>query len=708
MPVMPDRAIGAPAPFQALPPFMSIEEVFADELPLLLPANRISVTEAAERYMRVNVSGMWQNFDRTLAPYLVEPADVTQSRIYKAGALVAPAQCGKTKMLETVAMHAVTSDPGPVQIIHMSQTDASAWVEEKLDPTIENSPAIAELLGPARDDSTLSRKRFRGTRLAIGYPVARQLSARTQKRVLLTDYDHMPQVLGPKDAPEGSPYRMARERTKTFWSRGFVLVEGTPAFPIKDPDWQRSAAEPHAFPPVTAGIGKIYNEGTRARLYWECPECAELFEPRFDRLVYDKALSPVAAGKGAEMGCPHCGALIGARHKAEMNRAILRERGGWRHETCDGSGDVVPLGDARIRETDVVSYALDGAAAAFASWSELVSRFEEARRKLEEEDDELDFAQVHFTGIGIPYLPRHLTGDSDLDVAKLKDLAVDMPQGVAPVWTRFITVSVDVQDIWFPVQVTAWGIDGRCAVIDRRDLVTPPEGAPDAQGRRIQPPKYAEDWSVLEALEAESWPVEGQTYALQAARLTVDFQGSAGVSDQAEAFWRGRRRAGERRWYLTRGHGGFKVPDLVWYASPERASGGKKARRIKLLNIATDRIKDLVFAALGRGDASRGVALGSWMSDDQRAEAVAERRGKTGWELKPGKRRNEALDLLVQARAAAQHMGLSRLDPDAPPQWAQVGLGNLHAVPMTDAAKPQAEPEAPAPKRPVKINFLNR
>ncbi|MBL3580772.1 phage terminase large subunit family protein, partial [Rhodovulum visakhapatnamense] len=209
--------------------------------------------------------------------YMVEPSDVTQSRIFKVVAFMGPSQSGKTMMLQTVSLHAVTCDQNPTLIVHMSRPERDKWVEEKLNQLICNSPEVYSRLGRGRDDDTFSRKRFRGMRLLIGYPTPQVLSGGTYKTVLLTDLDHMPLVLGGKDNPEGAPVRMAVQRIKSYLSRGCVLAESSPAFPVTDPSWQPDPATPHLLPPVKGGIARLYNDGTRARLYWECPDCGEEF-----------------------------------------------------------------------------------------------------------------------------------------------------------------------------------------------------------------------------------------------------------------------------------------------------------------------------------------------------------------------------------------------------------------------------------------------
>ncbi|MCA2014389.1 phage terminase large subunit family protein [Cereibacter sphaeroides] len=717
---MSDRGIGPISRVPPLPPFVTADEVLRDSLPLLDPPSRISVTDAAERYLKVPAQGNWVTYDREVAPYTVEPQDMTQSRRFKAVCFVGPSQSGKSQMLLSTALHSVLCAPGPMQIIHMTKTDGDAWVEEKLDPAISNSPDWRERLGTAREDSTFQRKRFKGMRLAIGYPVANQLSSRTQRIVMLTDYDHMPQRLGPKDSPEGSPFGMALLRIRQYMSRGCVLVESTPAFPINEAsEWVPSAAHPHMMPPATAGIVNIYNEGTRGRWYWQCPDCSDLYEPTFARLHYNPELEPAEAGAAAQMQCPHCGSLLEHRHKTEINRAALSGRGGWLHESrfIDEAGRciLVRIHDDRIRSTPTASYALNGAAATFAPWYELVQRYETERRRFERDHDDTDFAKVFYTDIGVSYRRPGDEDESGLNLDGLLETACDLERMQCPSWTRFIVLSVDAQGSWFAVSATAFGVDGRRMIIDRFDLRDAPDHArraKDAEGRAraLDPGRYAEDADVLTPLLAREYRVAGAGWSLKPCAMVIDFNGPAGWSDNAEKFWRARRREGlGDRVFLSIGRGGFRVLDRVWLATPERGSKGKRARSIKLLNMAVDRIKDSVLAALGHGaDGPGAMLVARHIERDHVNELLAEKRGDDGYEKRPGVVRNEMLDLAVQALAVAEHKGINRLNPEAPPDWAVGGLGNPFAVALAreePAPSRAAEPTHPVPSG---IKFLRR
>lgn len=714
MVIMADRPAGGFRTLPPLKPFTTPQEILGDALPLLDPPSRITVTDAAERYLRVPLGGVWGRYDRGVAPYMVEPADVTQSRRYLAVVFSGPSQSAKTTMLATVALHMVMCEPDPCLLVHMDQKSANAWVEEKLDPMILNSPDVRDRLGMGRDDSTFSRKRFRGMRLTIGIPVAQTLSSRTVRKVLLTDYDHMPQVLGPKDAPEGSPYGMARQRIRSYRSRGCVVVESSPAFPVIDEMWRPSLAAPHEMPPVSGGILRIYNEGTRGRWYWRCPDCSELFEPRCERLHYDATLEPGEAGAKAEMQCPHCGSLIAHRYKAELNRMALAGRGGWLHETGQVADDkpvLVQMGDPSIRKTDVASYALNGAAAAFASWEGLVTSFETAKRQFDRFNDDTELARVYYTERGEPYLPRSAERDGELSLVDLKDNARSADRGTCPSWVRFVTTSVDVQGTYFACAVTGWGLDGSRILLDRFDFVQPPEGAPGAADRGINPARYSEDAEVLVELADREYPVQGEVYALKPVALVVDFNGPSGWSDNAEKFWRARKAAGQGHlWFLSMGRGGFHLGDRVWHATPERGSKGKKARSIKLLNMAVDRMKDTVIAALSKLDGAAGAySVPDWLPEHHVAELVSERRGAKGYDKRPGVARNETLDLSVQAQAIAEHKGLNRINPESPPAWAVIGGSNPFAVARRDIKLPPAEAAKSKVEKPVTgIKWLGR
>jgi phage terminase large subunit GpA-like protein len=654
----------------------------------------MAVSAAAEEYMKVNANGRWVDFDPMTTPYAVEPANMLATRRYTEWIFAGPARAGKTVILLQGVAHGIKCDPGVMHIVHMTDATAELWVDEELTPMIENSPALAELQGiGVSDRNKLSKKFTGGAKLTIGIPTVAALANRTIRSIYLTDLDRMKLSIG----GEGGAFSLAAKRTEVAKSRGIAAAESSPGHPIKDAEWKPSTI--HEAPPCDGILG-LYNGGTRARWYWDCLDCGEAFEPRFELLKYDNKQLPAVAGSQAEMMCPHCGVLHAFKLRNEMNR-----KGYWLHET--EAGGVARIDSGEVLRSTRVSYWLNGTAAAFATWARLVEKYETARRSFKQTNDDEALRVTVNTDQGQPYLSKVVSEADHLTEAGLSVKKRDYPQGMVPSWGRFVVTAVDVQKGKFVVQVMAFGSDGQRIPIDRFDLHTPPETAPRASERTLDPSSFIEDWEVLRELKTRQYPVEGADYALTPMAVLCDFHGEPGVSDNATKFWQARRADGEATYfYMVRGHGGLKLQDRVWYKAPTRASDGKKARDIKLLNLATDKMKSTVYAALNRPDGGPGSQLvPEWMAQEHVLEFTAETLGKNGWVKRPNMPRNEAFDLSGYAQGFAEFKGLNRLQPDALPSWAVAGISNDFAEPIRTEGAP-APVETPAPRRRKKMKYL--
>lgn len=391
------------------------------------------------------------------------------------------------------------------------------------------------------------------------------------------------------------------------------------------------------------------------------------------------------------MMCPHCGALFGHDLKRDLNSA-----GFWLHEAKDGRS--VRFHDPDIRQTDIASWWLNGAAAAFSTWAELVSDMMMAQAALKNTGDEQKLISVMNTGLGQPYRPINTGDETELTIEFLRDKAVltDQARGIAPSWARYVTVQADTQQTRWDVMAVAWGEGGRHQIIDRFDIAMPPETAADHDRRTVRPFERAEDWEALTMLETKLYPVEGTDFGLLPFRIGVDMQGGQNTTANAYAFYRGRRKAGTvRRWYLTRGSGG-RHSDRVWLKAPESKSStaaGKRrkvAKDIEILNVATDRLKDATVASLLLAEDGQNICwIGHWQSDAHLVEFTAERKTLKGnWEKKPGMVRNESLDLLAGCRAIHILERGEKLSWAAPPDWAQEVQINLYSRRIDDPAKP--------------------
>lgn len=676
-----------------LPGFRPVSAAILAALPALSPPARTTVSQAATR-RKINDGGSWTAWDNDVAPYMVEPMDATLSRRFESVVFVGPARSSKTEgMITNPLVHAILDAPRKVSVFYMSQAAAREWSVTELSPMIRSSPEVAERL---RIDN-VHEKTFRGGgRLTIDWPVDNKLSGRSIDLVLMSDYD----MKAYQDVEgQGPAFAMGRKRHTSAGSRGMNVAESSPRFPILDESWQPKT--PHEAPPCEGILG-IYNQGTRARLYWTCPHCDGQFEPSVDRLHYPDEGTPTERGKAAYMACLHCGGVIEPSQKAALNRTAQ-----WLHEARDGS--LVPLDHPDLRATSIVSYWLMGPAAALAPWAKIVARYLEGVEEFERTGDESLLKAATNLDLGLPYRPRAMSSDAAVTESALKDAATDHAWQTAPAETRFLIAAVDVQAGRFVVQIMAHLADGERVLVDRFDLHTPPPSAPRSQDRQLDPARYGEDWDALLDLADLSYPVANADHRLRLLGAICDAGGAPGVTPNAYAFYRKMRRARPRWFHLVRGFGGENAKRAEVKA-PETAHQGRKkaARDVLLVRAGTDRLKDEIAASLTRSEeGTRAIHIPRGAPPEIFAEFAAERRGPKGWEKRPGVKRNEALDLAVYDLALAIVLGVEKIDWSRPPGWAVIGPGNSFAVHDLEADNPDEGVQDTA-KRPAKRRKAKR
>lgn len=662
-----------------LPPFARARAAIGRRLAALLPPARITVSEAAARWRRLDTTsyrGPWRN---EVAPYMVEPMNMATSRRFNALAFVGPARSGKTDaLILNPILHGALADQRNMLIVHINKDSARDFSLEKVGPMIEASPALRERRVSARDADNIFDKRFvGGMRLSIGWPVLGKLSARDLPFVAFSDYDRMNDDIG----DEGQPFALGRKRTQTFGSRGMTVAESSPGRPILDEDW--TPRTPHEAPPTT-GILALYNRGTRARFYWRCPHCGDEFEPAFERLRWPQDTPPGEAAARTVMACPQ-GCEIEPYRRNDLNNA-----GRWLHET--DAGGLVAVDDPAVRNSDIVSYWLLGPAACFQSWPELVRRELDAQVHLAATGDESLLKATRTLDQGRPFLSRAYS-EGGMSEEKLRAKAERRPVGLAPAATRFVTMQVDVQANRFVVQVDAWGPGLERWLVDRFDLFAPPDDAPNAASRALDPARYVEDWAALDHLRWRVTPVDGSGRGLMPMAIGFDTGGPPGVTDRAYAFWRRMKRAGEAwLWRPVKGVAKSSARDArrAEIHTVETSSGRRRTGAIPLLMAWADRLKDDIAASLMRDAPGPGAYhLPEGIDAAVFAELTAERRDAAGhWERKAGGRRNEALDLAAYGKALAIVAKAEKIDWNNPPDWAAPVERNSLAVacPQADAA----------------------
>ncbi|EIR6563538.1 phage terminase large subunit family protein, partial [Escherichia coli] len=363
---------------------------------LIKAPRRMPVAEAVQKFMRVPTSGgnsvPW---DPMVAPYVIDPMNCLSSREFDAVVFVGPARTGKTNgLIDGWVVYNIVCDPSDFLLVQMTQDKAQEHSKKRLARTFRCSPEVRKRLSPRRNDNNVHDKYFlSGSFLKIGWPSINVMSSSDFKCVALTDYDRFPEDID----GEGDGFSLASKRTTTFMSAGMTLVESSPGREITNSKWRRTS--PHEAPPTT-GILSLYNRGDRRRWYWPCPDCGDYFQPSMEAMTgYRDNPDPVKASEAAHILCPHCGSPITADMKRELNG-----RGVWLREGehIDREGNVT----GTPRHSRIASFWMEGPAAAYQTWAQLVYKLLTAEQEYEATGSEETLKAVINTDWGLPYLPR--------------------------------------------------------------------------------------------------------------------------------------------------------------------------------------------------------------------------------------------------------------------------------------------------------------
>jgi len=671
----------------------TLESLIVDSAAAARPPERLTVSQAAEKYRQINNPGAyvgpWEN-DTT--PYLVEPMNELQSLLYDSMVFAGPAQCGKTDMALNWIGYSAVSDPADMMVIQTSNVTARDFSMRRIDRLHRHSRAIGEKLVPGKAaDNTFDKHYRSGMLLTLSWPTINELSGKPIPRLWLTDYDRMPEDVD----GEGNAFDLARKRATTFRRYAMCAAESSPGYAVENPKWVRKTR--HEAPP-TRGILALYNRGDRRRWYWRCVECHNAFEPSFELLDWPDSEDIMEAAEGVTLVCPHCNHRY--HHdpghgpgKHEMNRS-----GKWIKDGQLWTPEGLIVGTASRSST--ASFWLKGVAAAFSDWKTLVHRHLTAEAEYESTGSEEALKATVNTDQGEAYTPKSLANDRVPEAIKAR--ARDLGDRVVPVGVRFLVASIDVQKNRFVVQVHGIAANGDIYVIDRFEIRHSKRPDPEREDQVlwVNPGAYPEDWKlVAEQVIQKSYELGDGSGRRMAIRFTVcDSGGKEGVTANAYDFVRWLRHGdpvgedgkplptedqGEYEWQhgmagrftLLKGASTKNAPRVkIDFPDSQRKDRHAGARgEIPVLFINTNLVKDMVDHRLDRTEPGGRFVFPNWLGDNFYTELTVEVKDPNkGW-LNPKRYRNESWDLLAYCMAATltPTINLERLDlVGEPPLWA--------------------------------------
>ena len=560
----------------------------------------------------------------------------------------------KTQSFLNAAMAWIDGAPANI-IALMPSGELAKRLSARIDKTIKAIPRVsARVAAPRSRDArnTINAKDFHGGTLYC-------LTAGTAKNLAETSarygyFDEVDRAEG-NVQQEGDPIKLFENRFATYGSRKKLYYTSSPTLE------------------ETSRIKALYEQGDRRKYLVPCAHCAAAHELLFDNLIFD--------GLTARIACPHCGGLHEEHHKT----ALLA--GGQWHATAPGDGG------------ETVSFHISALYAPFGwiSWTALAKEHAEAKRAMEQGDDEQ--MQVFYnTRLALPWaVAKATTTAAQLQAKAARE---QLPPQIIPAGALIVTAAVDTQNDRLEYKAIAWGEGLEHWIIDKRILI----GSP------------AEDhvWDQLDELHRTARYTRADAHpALAIAAMFIDSGGH-----HTQDVYNFTRRRKHRHIYAIKGASRPGSPILA--RSPSKVDvnwrGNLEKHGAIAWLIGTDTAKDWIAGRLNFDQGPGAPHFHADLTADDFEQITAEYRvarmskghKKIEWHKKKNQR-NEGLDIYVYNLAAAYFLGLHKYSQS---QWAALRakvcpitpdlFAPVAAAPTESPLSALIQPPQPAPPTPPK------
>ncbi len=437
---------------------VEIERAWRDGL---TPDPLLTVSEWSDRHRMLSSKasaepGRWRT-SRT--PYLKDIMDcLSPTSPVERVVFMKAAQLGATEMGSNWIGFVIHHAPGPMMAVWPTVEMAKRNSKQRIDPLIEESAALAELIAPARSrdsGNTILAKEFRGGVLVMtGANSAVGLRSMPVRYLFLDEVDGYPlDVEG-----EGDAISLAEARTRTF-ARRKIFIVSTPTI---------SGA---------SAIEREYEASDQRRYFVPCPHCNHPQWLRFEQLRWDKG-----APESAAYICESCDTAIAEHHKTWM-----LEHGEWR-ATAEGKTAGFHLSSL---------YSPVG----WRSWRDIASAWEAAVNK--ESGSAAAIKTFKNTELGETWVEEGEAPDWQRLVERREEYRI----GSVPPGGLLLVGGADVQKDRIEASVWAFGRGKESWLVEHRVLMG--DTARDAV------------WKALAAMLAEQW-THASGAAMPLARFALD------------------------------------------------------------------------------------------------------------------------------------------------------------------------------------------
>jgi phage terminase large subunit GpA-like protein len=391
----------------------------------ITPDPSLTVSEWADQYRFLSSKsaaepGRWRT-SRT--PYLRDIMDcLSPSSPVERVVVMKGAQIGATEALINALGYVIHLAPGPMMAVAPTVEMAKRYSKQRIDPLIEESPAIKALISPsrARDaGNTILAKEFRGGVLVLtGANSAVGLRSMPVRFLLLDEVDGYPRDV----EGEGDAIALAEARTRTFARRKIFIVST----------------------PTIAGASTVEREylaSDQRRFFLPCPYCQHAQYLRFEQLRWDWGQP-----NGAHYVCESCQQPIPEHHKTAMMVA-----GEWR-----ATAEVTVT-------TKTVGFHLSSlySPLGWRRWAEIAAAWEAAQGSAQA------LKTFKNTELGETWVEE---GDAP-DWERLLERREDYPIGQIPFGGLLLVGAADIQKDRIEASIWAYGRGKECWLVEHRVLM---------------------------------------------------------------------------------------------------------------------------------------------------------------------------------------------------------------------------------------------
>jgi phage terminase large subunit GpA-like protein len=398
----------------------------------LAPRKPLKVSQWADLHRRLSSKGSalgntaWRT-DRN--PPLREPMDAMSARDNARDvALKFPIQFGKTEVAINALGYTMEHHPGPVMVCLPGEVSMQKWVAQKLNPMLEETPAVRDLLSSTNSRDGANRREFKdfaGGQLYIEHAGSPQRLKSTTVRTLIVDeVDEFAASLTGGD----DPLEMLEGRTSAFPGTYKRLYISTPG--LKG----------------VSRIDYLWDKSDQRRYHVPCPHCGHLQHLQWSGLHW------APGGRGVHYVCCDCGAVIEEHHKTAMIAA-----GQWVPEN--------PGARVRGYHINCLYYQIGLGP----RWADLVEKW------LEVQHDPAKLKTFVNDRLAETWEDPSMRAVKHNAIA---DRAEAYPLRLAPAGVLVVTAGVDTQDNRLAVHIVGWGRGMACWTLDYIELPgDPADGA---------------------------------------------------------------------------------------------------------------------------------------------------------------------------------------------------------------------------------------